>query len=98
MTTEQLLFLKLGEECAELAQRCSKLIQFGPDDVEPGQLQTNLERLQYERLDVLAIGRMLEERGLVPYAMADDFQKHLDMKRAKVEKFMEYARNLGRIE
>ena len=51
MNIEQHAFLKLGEECTEVAMLCSKIIQFGIDSEYEG--KTNRARLIAE-LNVLA--------------------------------------------
>lgn len=62
----------LIEECAEVIreavdvqQRATKMLRFGTDEMPPGQLQTNLERLAGEVGDLLAvINLMMKERHL----------------------------------
>ena len=46
MNKDKFLLLKVMEECAEVSQRASKLIQFGWDEVEAGQELNNQQRLQ----------------------------------------------------
>jgi NTP pyrophosphatase (non-canonical NTP hydrolase) len=55
MTKQQFLLLKLSEECMEVAQRASKQIQFGKDEVQKDQLKTNQARLKDELLDLFAL-------------------------------------------
>ena len=51
MNQEQHAFLKLGEECNEVAMLCSKIIQFGLDSEYEG--KTNRQRLTDELNDIM---------------------------------------------
>lgn len=88
--TEHLLWM-LAEECAEVAQRASKAARFGLSEVQPGQLQTNAERITYELNDLVAVADML----LSPDWMDDNA---INAKQAKVEKFLEYSAQCGTLE
>ena len=56
--TEHLLTI-LGEECAEIAQRASKALRFGLDEVQPGKDLTNEQRIWKEMSDLAAVAEML---------------------------------------
>lgn len=86
--TEHLLVI-LGEECAEAAQRASKAIRFGMNDVEPGQGDTCVRRLERELAEVVAMAELL---GL---KIRDEDKS---VKKLKVELYMEYARQQGTLE
>ena len=62
---ERELYEKLAEECLEAAHRVLKLVKFGIDEVQPGQDQNNMERLESELGDVLAAMEVLQERDLL---------------------------------
>lgn len=49
------ILLILQEECAEVTQAISKCFRFGPDQVKPGKEKTNLNMLQEELGDLLAM-------------------------------------------
>lgn len=83
--TEHLLTV-LSEECAEVAQRACKAIRFGLSEIQPGQPEDNKRRLERELADLMAVAHML---GL-QIRISDE-----DAKRKKLEKFMEYSRQLG---
>ena len=57
--TEHLITI-FGEEGSEVAQRASKILRFGVDEVQPGQVKTNAERLVDEYADIIAVAEMLE--------------------------------------
>lgn len=46
------LLVVLMEECAEVAQRASKAVRFGMDEVQPGQPDSNLIRIAREMGDL----------------------------------------------
>ncbi len=62
--TEYLL-VKLGEECADVAQRATKAITFGIDEVQHDQPFTNAERIVQELADLSATVDMLADYGLL---------------------------------
>jgi NTP pyrophosphatase (non-canonical NTP hydrolase) len=86
MTREQHLLTILAEECAEVAQRCSKAVRFGLDERQPDQPHDNTTRLEGELGDLLGMVDML---GLTP-----DAQRRAD-KPARVEKYMQRSRDVG---
>lgn len=89
--TEHLLSC-LAEECAEVAQRVSKALRFGLDEVQPGQPHTNAQRIGQEFHDLLAVVEMLEEEG----SLDRPTDTHaIERKKAKVLAFMEYAEQCG---
>ena len=89
--TEHLLSC-LAEECAEVAQRVSKALRFGLDEVQPGQPHTNAQRIGQEFNDLLAVVEMLEEEG----TLERPTDTHaIERKKAKVLSFMEYAEQCG---
>jgi len=79
----------LVEKCAETVQRASKAIRFGMTEIEPGQTENNRRRLECKLADIMAMARL---RGL---RIRDEDK---DAKRKKLEKFMEYSREIGILE
>jgi len=57
--------LILQEECAEVTQAVSKCFRFGLDNFKPGKPSTNLEHMETEIGDVLAMIDILVEQGVV---------------------------------
>ena len=99
MKTGELLVLQLMEECAEVQQRASKLLRFGPEEVEPGNVgMTNRGRLYHEVLDLMAVLRMLEVARILPEASKEEIERHVAAKTAKVEQYLQYSRELRLVE
>lgn len=84
MNKEQHAFLKLGEECNEVAMLCSKIMQFGLDSEYEG--KTNKERLIEELNDIM--GCLLNLRIETGF----DFVEDREAVWAKVEKMDTYRK------
>lgn len=91
MTRQDHLLFILAEECSELAQRASKAARFGMQEIQPGQPLSNEDRLVLEIEDVLAAIEML---GLAVFVK----RQGVEVKKDKVEKFLRYSAELGRLE
>ncbi len=63
MTKTEMLLTLLAEECNETAQRASKAIRFGLDEVQEGQPHNNADRIVYEFNDLVAVTEMLKRKG-----------------------------------
>jgi NTP pyrophosphatase (non-canonical NTP hydrolase) len=85
--TENLL-TTLAEECGEVVQVASKGCRFGLTEIGPGKNENNIRTLERELADVVAVAEML---GL---QIRDEDKA---AKREKVEKFLEYSRQVGRL-
>jgi len=59
-TIETLVILQ--EECAEVIVEISKVFRFGPDQMMEGSNETNMQRLEKELGDVLAMLKLLTEQ------------------------------------
>lgn len=92
MNKREYLLTKLVEECLEVAQRATKAMCFGIDEVQSGQDLTNAERLNSEWNDLLATADLLAIEGGVSL-----YRDHrlIVRKREKMAKFMEYSRQQG---
>lgn len=55
----------LQEECAEVTQAISKCFRFGLDNAKPGKPLTNLEHLEIELGDLLAMIDILIENHVI---------------------------------
>ena len=55
MHEEQYLLTCLAEECGEVAQRCTKALRFGINEIQPGHEATNYARLWGELCDLQAV-------------------------------------------
>jgi len=95
MTRREHLLTNAAEECTEVGQRLSKALRFGLQEIQPGQTETNIERIRYELDDLLTVLAMagiieIDHEGAV-YVDAGRQGK----KERKVEKFLEYAEQCG---
>jgi len=89
-TTEHLLTI-LAEECAEVAQRATKALRFGLEEVQEGQDLTNAERLADELDDLLGVVRILY--GVRKIRASDQEKQHAKM--LKVAEYLEYSKERG---
>src|SRR5690349_21047713 len=96
MNRVEYLLTSLAEECAETAQRASKALRFGVDEIQPGQGDTNAVRLMDELEDIRVIVELLREEGVLSLGPINE--ERFARKRAKVEKFMAYARKCGTLQ
>lgn len=64
MNRREYLYLKLAEECLEVAHEAHKILVFGPDYPVPNAAITCVEKLRDELNDILASIQMLNEEGL----------------------------------
>lgn len=94
MTEIENLVLTLGEECAEVAQRCSKALRFGLHEVEPGQELNNIQRIEQEMCDLFTIAHMLSVRTDFRMSAVFDIEQTA-AKQARVYKAMEISRREG---
>lgn len=92
MTREQLLLTMLMEECNETAQRASKAIRFGLDEVQDGQMLNNAQRIVYEFNDIFAVMEILLADKHISKII--DF-KAIMIKREKIESWLKYSGECG---
>ena len=90
MNRDELLGVVGMEECNELAQRISKALRFGRDQIQPGQELTNRERVKHELNDLIAILDMLD------LFEPDDWLQ--EQKRAKAERYLDLSIKCGTVE
>ena len=81
----------MAEECMETAQRITKALRFGLNEVQPGQMLNNLERINVELTDLLGVASLLVDHGVAINPDPDA----IVFKKAKVMKFAQYAREQG---
>lgn len=91
MNTTEYLLSCLIEECAEVIQRATKAQRFGLHEVQPEQQLTNEERLAIELDDLTGTLELLAEHGV----RLPPSSERVRAKILKVEKFMDYSRQLG---
>lgn len=95
MTRKEILLTLLSEECNETAQRASKAIRFGLDEVQEGQPFTNADRIVYEFNDLLAVMELMADEGLIP-RVRDTVA--VALKKIKIEKWLNYSISCGTLE
>lgn len=94
MNKEQLLLLKLAEECSELSKACSKAIRFGVNATKPGSTETNRQRIIEEFKDVAAAIDYLIFDQLLPIEEAEmDYE--FDKRRERIDKYLQVSKDLG---
>ncbi len=90
------LLVCLSEECSELAQRATKAIRFGIDEVQKDQAWSNSDRIILEFNDILAVAELLEEEGALSAPLR--VQGLIDQKKEKLRRWMEYSHAQGTLE
>lgn len=85
------------EVALALAQRLSKGLRFGLDEVQEGQAKTNAQRIVAEYHDLTAVLIKLAEEGHIELK-EEELDAAVEAKHAKLEKFMEYAEKCGTLE
>jgi NTP pyrophosphatase (non-canonical NTP hydrolase) len=65
----------LQEECAEVVQAISKCRRFGLNNIKPGKDRTNLECLEEEIGDLMAMVDILVEKDILSYHNLEIAQK-----------------------
>jgi hypothetical protein len=96
MTLTDYLLVLIMEEANEVAHRASKALRFGLNEIQPGQTETNGQRMVHEMIDLAAVSRLLEERGSI--AAPADFDERFDGKISRIKKYIDRARAEGRLE
>lgn len=91
MNRQELLLVQLSEECSEVAQNISKALRFGTDEVYHKLTLTNSQRVTQEMQDLIAVFELLVEEDILPglnlYKITE--------KKIKVEKYLQYSKELG---
>lgn len=100
MTREEHLLTIIAEECVEIAKNATKALRFGLDDCEPGQPDSNARRMCLECADLQAVLEMLKAHSIT-LALASqsvNIDECISLKKSKVERFLEYSRERGRLQ
>lgn len=96
MSVQEYFFTCLGEECSEVAQEVAKVMRFGLDDWYPEGGASNKQRLINEVIDVMATIETLVDRNMIDFP--DDLETRIQAKKAKLERYLGYSRERGRVE
>jgi len=97
LSKEEYLLVKLSEECAEVIKECSKALEFGLQDYPPTDpSKNNAERIVQEFEECKGIMWMLTNEDIL---QEPTNPKQIQIDRVnKTHKYMDYARNLGKLE
>lgn len=99
MTRQEHLMIIAMEECAEVQQRLSKALRFGLEQIQEKAIDkpeqnpmrlTNRERITDEYSDLIAVMRMLDMDTV-------DLNK-VQTKIAKVERYLQFSKQLGTLD
>jgi len=90
--TEHLLTI-MSEECNEVAQRITKSLRFGLDETQKDQHFTNRDRIIHEFVDLMSVFSMLVDEE--NFEEPEDFEQRMVTKKANIEKYLEYSKQLG---
>lgn len=96
MNIDQYCFLKIAEECNEIAVECSKIMQFGPrsfNNLDPNHIE-NIHRLRNELNDLMGVLEFTQEQCGFEYIPN---REQIDAKKAKLLKYMSISRELGHV-
>lgn len=98
LNEEEHLLICLIEECAEVSKECAKALRFGLDDRDPTieNAPRQRVRISQEFDDLLVVADMLFERRTIP--LNNSRAEAMNAKRAKVLRFMTYAREHGTLQ
>ena len=97
MNVQEHLLSCLAEECAEIAQEVSKALRFGLDNVYPEGSRTVRAKITSEFYDLVGVIDVLEDNGILQINAAAQSAARA-AKRAKLMRFLEYAREQGALQ
>lgn len=90
MNRQDHLMTQAMEECAEVAQRLSKAMRFGLEQMQSDQPQTNRERIIDEYNDLIAV---MDMAGFSLLKIVNP--RAIIAKKDKVERYLDKSRRLG---
>lgn len=61
--TREILII-LQEECNEVAKEICKIMRYGPDQIKPGTDLTNIQHLEHELGDLMAMIELLQDNNV----------------------------------
>ena len=98
MNRTEYLLTCLAEECNEIAQRASKAVRFGLDEIQEGQSLSNAQRITYEFRDLQAIMELLEDDGFLEKAVWTRDHEAIGKKKVKIKKWANHSMSRGILE
>lgn len=96
MNRQEHLLECLSEECNEVGQRVSKALRFGLNEVEPGRVLRNRDRIEEELRDLIAVAMILHSEGIIGYVIPDKAEQLAKL--ARIERFMEIGIREGALD
>ena len=99
MTREEHLLTIIAEECVEIAKCATKSLRFGLDSCGPGVPDTNARLMCLECADLQAVLEMLAESNCMFQLTGNsiDMKEVMAAKKVKVERFLKYSSERGRL-
>lgn len=97
MNIDQYCFLKIMEECNEIAVECSKIMQFGARSFSPldPERVMNITRLRAELNDLLGTLEFAEEQ--VGFKFVPN-REQIETKKAKLNKYLNISEDLEMVD
>jgi hypothetical protein len=92
MNREQMLLVKLIEECAEISKVATKALRFGMNSIQPSSGETNRKLLKEEHKDYMATLMLLQDETGVFFSMTND---EIRERKARIEEYFKVSQNLG---
>jgi hypothetical protein len=89
---------EVGKELMDTGHRTAKQLRFGGNEIQPGQLLPNADRLRTELLDVMVCAQFLVAARMIGEITPLDIQVHMSGKQAKIDAMLELSRTQGRLE
>ncbi len=99
MTREEHILTIIAEECSEIAKAASKSLRFGLDHIGPHADEANALLLYREAADLYAVIEMLTKENQIFSQVLEmaNWNKCIEEKKVKVEKYLELSRTRGRL-
>ena len=94
MNRQEHILTIVAEECAEIAQRASKALRFGLDEIEPGEDDDNFERMLAEFADLCGVLELVRPGASIE-GMTKALRPKINAKKDRVESFLSYSKERG---
>lgn len=101
MTRQDHLLTIAVEECMETGQRITKALRFGMDEIQAEQDMNNAKRIMQEYVDLITVMSMLARHNKTFSDVFNDSKQIFEwaaIKEKKVEHFLEYSAQQGRLD
>ena len=96
MNKQEYLLTRLAEECAEVIKVVTKIQSYGLRNVNPkNPVKPNKSLLEDELVDLMTVMNILQFEEIITLPSDQDMITAMEMKEAKIEKWMVYSREQG---